>query len=466
MDPISAAASVIGLLGAAAKVSEVLFKFIRNVKEAPKLARNVLMEVSDVSACLTQLQRYLQGTLSTSTSQEQLLMVEQLVVTLSTCVLVFSELEETVDSLKPVEPMQPWRLAQWLLKEQAISALMVRMQQSKLSLSLMLTTLTCSSFGQAQASASQLTTLVQQVLESNLDMSRRMANLEMQTLGQARSSAPTLTALSIARDDDSISTMRVAKDYTKHRSTLLQSGDNIKETGGGASALSTTTESLQFGFTFDQDLHNSRPYVRAMKKNLVWSAASSTLHTIGWSCMSGVSLADVSAISVVRLPVHPLELWNGQKYIGTEIDNSSAFQKAHTTAIDNVNDGNYSHSKYESRSLEARQGITLYTCAHLIAQSSRLDLGEGQSKEVPLAVDRPSLRPTLVLLLGAAMSGKSTVFQRLRINQCLGVNETERLRMRYIIILSLFDVLFEAKTHYKMQIPNHVLKQRPVQCLE
>ena len=142
MDPISAAASVIGLLGAAAKVSEVLLKFIGNVKEAPKLAQNVLMEVSDVGACLNQLQRYLQGSLSTSTSQEQLLMVEQLVVTLSNCVLIFSELEEMVDSLKPAEQMQPWRLAQWLLKEQAISALMVRMQQSKLSLSLMLTTLT------------------------------------------------------------------------------------------------------------------------------------------------------------------------------------------------------------------------------------------------------------------------------------------------------------------------------------
>lgn len=142
MDPMSAAASIIGLLGAATKVSEVLLKFIGSVKGAPKLAQNVLMEISDVSACLSQLQRYLQGALSTSSSQEQLLMVEQLVVTLSNCVLIFSELEETVESLKPVEPMQPWRLAQWVFKEQAVSALMVRMQQSKLSLSLMLTTLT------------------------------------------------------------------------------------------------------------------------------------------------------------------------------------------------------------------------------------------------------------------------------------------------------------------------------------
>ena len=142
MDPISAAASIVGLLGAAAKVSEVLLNFFGSVRGAPKLAQNVLIEVSDVSACLNQLQRYLQGTLSTSDSHEQLLMVEQLVVTLSNCVLIFSELEETVESLKPPVPMQPWILAQWLFKEQAISALMARLQQSKLSLSLMLTTLT------------------------------------------------------------------------------------------------------------------------------------------------------------------------------------------------------------------------------------------------------------------------------------------------------------------------------------
>ena len=142
MDPMSAAASIIGLLGAAAKVSEVLLKFIRSVNGAPKLAQSVLMEVADVNACLSQLQRYLQRTLSTSSSQEQLLMVQDLVAILSNCVLIFSDLEQTVDSLKPVEPMQPWRLAQWLSKEQAISALLVRMQQSKLSLSLMLTTLT------------------------------------------------------------------------------------------------------------------------------------------------------------------------------------------------------------------------------------------------------------------------------------------------------------------------------------
>ena len=258
-----------------------------------------------------------------------------------------------------------------------------------------------SSFGQAQSSASQLATLVQQVLESNLDISRRMVNLEMQTLGQARSSAPTLTALSIKRDDDSISTVRVAKDDKKHRPTSFWSGDNIKEIGGNAGASSTATESLDFGFTFDQDLHNSRPYVRAMKRNLVWSVASSTPHTIGWSCMSGVSLADVSALSVIRLPISPQELWNGQQYIVTEIDEDLASRKAQATAIDYLDDdGDVNPYKYESRSLVPRKGIALYTSAQLIVQRSRLDLGDGQFKKVSFAVDQMPIRPKLILLLG------------------------------------------------------------------
>lgn len=68
MDPISAAASMIGLVEAANKVSSLLFKFIRSVKEAPKLASTVLQEVSDISACLRKLQTFLKGAEATSRS--------------------------------------------------------------------------------------------------------------------------------------------------------------------------------------------------------------------------------------------------------------------------------------------------------------------------------------------------------------------------------------------------------------
>ena len=59
------------------------------------------------------------------------------------------------------------------------------------------------------------------------------------------------------------------------------------------------------------------------------------------------------------------------------------------------------------------------------------------------------------------MSGKSTVFQRLRMNQGLGFNETERLRMRNSIIRSLYNVFFEARRQCGMHEPTHIRKVCP-----
>ena len=142
MDPISAAASIVGLVGAAAKISETLSKFITSAKGAPKLASSVLQEVSDTSACLSQLQNYLMGTKITSRHHEKFLMVQQIIVALSNCVLIFSELEEIVESLRPSDPMRSGRLAQWIIKESHIKNLFTRLQNSKTSLNLMMTTLT------------------------------------------------------------------------------------------------------------------------------------------------------------------------------------------------------------------------------------------------------------------------------------------------------------------------------------
>lgn len=142
MDPISAAASIVGLLNAASKITESLVKFIRSVRDAPRLAQTVLLEISDVSACLSQLQRYLLGSKANSRSHDDLLTIDQFVVTLSNCVMILSELEELVDSMKLAQPMQPGRLARWMFKEKEIQMLLQRLNSSQISLNLMLTTIT------------------------------------------------------------------------------------------------------------------------------------------------------------------------------------------------------------------------------------------------------------------------------------------------------------------------------------
>ena len=141
MDGISVAASILGLVGAAAKVTVYLNAFVTSVKTAPKLAQSVLLEVSDVRICLSQLQGLSLEMEMGSRSQERLIMIEQLVAVLSNCVSIFSELEEILESLDltSTTPTSKIKIARWLHRQQSISTLLIRLQASKQSLTLIVT---------------------------------------------------------------------------------------------------------------------------------------------------------------------------------------------------------------------------------------------------------------------------------------------------------------------------------------
>ena len=143
MDGISVAASILGLVGAAAKVTIYLNALVTSVKTAPKLAQSVLLEVSDVSICLSQLQRLLMGMERGCRSRERLIMIEDLVVVLSNCVSIFSELEEILESLDLTSSttISKIKIASWLRRQPSISTLLMRLQASKQSLTFIVTTL-------------------------------------------------------------------------------------------------------------------------------------------------------------------------------------------------------------------------------------------------------------------------------------------------------------------------------------
>ena len=76
MDPLSVAASIIGLLGVAAIVSSLLVTLIETAKGAPKLAKSMLLEVNAVSVCLTQLQNFISESRADRSTQRKLVLVE------------------------------------------------------------------------------------------------------------------------------------------------------------------------------------------------------------------------------------------------------------------------------------------------------------------------------------------------------------------------------------------------------
>ena len=141
MDPLSVAASVVGLLGAAGKITSVLHGFVTKIKDAPSLARTVVIEVADITAALGQLQAYVLGTASANPARSNLILLEQVLVTLSGCVATYSELEAAVDSLNISIDMGIFDRAVWTLKEPGLVAIVQRLQNHKSSLTLMLTIL-------------------------------------------------------------------------------------------------------------------------------------------------------------------------------------------------------------------------------------------------------------------------------------------------------------------------------------
>ena len=143
MDPLSVTAAIVGLLGAAAQISSSLSSFIEIARGASTLAQNILGEVQEIRACLTQVQLLVSETNRELRPRAALILIDHVAVTLTTSVLEFSKLEKIVDSLGKINKKRTALCSyRWAMKEQSIKAILSRLQVSRTSLNLMLTTWT------------------------------------------------------------------------------------------------------------------------------------------------------------------------------------------------------------------------------------------------------------------------------------------------------------------------------------
>lgn len=144
---------------------------------------------------------------------------------------------------------------------------------------------------QAHTSSRQLEGLVHEVLSNNRDISNRLRRLETQ-IGAAAASNSFEASSFIETLDDNMTTRSLIEDRARNQ---------------------TINQTLTYGFTFDEVLQASRVYARAAPRQSRLSLPSTT-QSIGWSFFSGISLAKVSNISVVSLPVTVQEICNGHFY--------------------------------------------------------------------------------------------------------------------------------------------------------
>ena len=200
------------------------------------------------------------------------------------------------------------------------------------------------SVGEAENAVSELKALTIQVLESNQVLAERMANLELQHSAYALSKAPNSqevedhhrksgTTLRLEPDLDDDETSADLSIFAPITEAEDQDNESIV-TIGRVGAIKTESFAAVNGFPFEQDLLASRPYARAINRRPCWSTTSSVVSTMGWSYLSGISLADVSEVSILSLPLSPPELWNGYRYVAAQdnLEDSASDEEQQTQA--------------------------------------------------------------------------------------------------------------------------------------
>lgn len=159
------------------------------------------------------------------------------------------------------------------------------------------------SVDEATHSVATLTALVHQLLSSNQEIATRLVNLEGQI-------------------DKASGWQRI---YGDDGSTIVKRGR-----GSAIHRENDDFEDPRFAFEFDHDLYRSWVYARALRRHSSQSLTSSLTNSFRWSCLSNISLADISNLSVLSLPIRADELRNSVHYGTTKRARSSLQTSYHS----------------------------------------------------------------------------------------------------------------------------------------
>ncbi|KAH8716779.1 hypothetical protein GQ44DRAFT_560180, partial [Phaeosphaeriaceae sp. PMI808] len=294
MDPLSVTASIVGILAAAGKIGELLNGTISTAKDAPQVLTTLACEVREVQAVLPSLQILLINLSSAQPHRAAMIQLDQLIVTLTEAALTMSDLEKGIAPfIVPPGSKVPVRVRlRWTRAEGNCTKIVERLQRHKASMSLMLNILQCTSDAEAGRSKESLEVIVKQLLQSNQKLCKRLQNLEDSF--DARSTITTkLDNLSLISEADN-ATITSASPARGNRMSIL--------------------EAVRVRFAFDDDLQSSRVYRMVKRDSCDHSLISSAIHTQTWSIFSGLSLADISVISVVALPLYPEDVKDYAQY--------------------------------------------------------------------------------------------------------------------------------------------------------
>lgn len=133
--------AIVGLLAVGAKLGLILHNFLSKCSDAPLIVESVSCEIRDVRFALSKLQPYIRNDSPTPITLLGSAMtdVHHLSLTLSSCIITFSQLEKIIDKLKLSGKMDTVTRLKWTWYEGSVTQLMDRLQKHKLTLNLLVT---------------------------------------------------------------------------------------------------------------------------------------------------------------------------------------------------------------------------------------------------------------------------------------------------------------------------------------
>ncbi|KAH6627481.1 hypothetical protein F5144DRAFT_603745 [Chaetomium tenue] len=293
MDPLSITAAVVGLLTAAAKVNALL-EGLSSVRNSPTTIKDVQNEVRHSEIALRAMQRLLHR-LDAASPRREMIQVDDLRVALADAMLAFSEFQKMLERLAIRTRV---RVAiSWAKYSKQLDEHLQRIERYKSSLLFMLSILQCESDTEAHESQQKLRFLVDRVLAENTELRQRVS--QSQDSFAARSIAtPHPDNENNGQDGDDSSTIR----GVSRKNTTISQPNTL---GGRA-----------IQFAFERILEQSRVYRKTDRyQECDRSFVSTAQRSRAWSVFSGYSLADISVLSVIAMPLTVMDVANGKYYV-------------------------------------------------------------------------------------------------------------------------------------------------------
>ncbi|KAI0968504.1 P-loop containing nucleoside triphosphate hydrolase protein [Xylaria arbuscula] len=317
MDPLSIAASVAGLIALSGSIYTIIGDFVERAAHPPQSAHVLLLSVSEMRIVFNSVSDLIENFLKYPPKRRALVQLDHLIICLTQAVLSFSELEKLVNPWVTRPHRSLWQRWKLINVEERISRINRRLQENKVSISLVLNILQCESDTDAQQYRISLQEMMERVIRENKELRTRVDELGSLLIDAAPSiattfgrpgAAHTITESVAETDRIDFDNGLIVGEIESERSSVITRLSHRYS----ASLPVSVGAVLGLPAPFEDELAQSWVYARVRRTECDISFTSGL-----WSMLSGLSLGQISNISIIALPITLNDISNSSWYNGS-----------------------------------------------------------------------------------------------------------------------------------------------------